>query len=422
METKKISARRINADFAGIQGIYWACIVPFFNYTTVYLLYHNLSNTQVGITVSGASIVSIILQFLVSDYSDKNINVPLKRTISIFFAICIVTSFVLMVIPFSIIFIMIIFLIGSACAISINSFISALFVQYKNTGLSVNYGIPRGAGSLSCAVASYILGYAVQKNTPDLILPVAVVLCGLGIIIILAMPRPEKINKNFLKHAENGEKACSTWVMLKSNPTFVLLSVAAVFIFIGQTYISFLINIIRNVGGNTTDLGLYFLINASLELPAMIASAWLLKRFKNRDLVIVSFFGFFFRLFVVAIAPSFTWIMISCIFSLFANAFFWFATVYFIDEAVQPDQRTRGQAFFGICSFGGIGTVLGSVINGYILDIYGISAMLIFCIASTLIGLLCIFITRYSYQKHFECEKTRNKVYPSINSLNKPTF
>ena len=406
MINKQPTTRKINIRFAALQAVFWASAVPTLAYTTVFLQHRKLTNTQIGLTTAVGSFCAIIIQAVVSHFADKNPNIPLKVIISVFFMQCIITSTVLMLIPVGIALLMIIYIMCLASSNSINSFTNALFMQYKNSGLNVNFGIPRAVGSLFFALVSLLLGYVMELYTPEILMPAIICFCGMGIVITASMPRYEGVNK---LNVHKQIKTSSTWSMIRHNPTFVLLCISTTLVFVGQSYTFFYINIVKNVGGNTVELGLILFIGVLFELPGMLLSTRLLKRFKSKDLVVVSIFGFLMKAFVIALAPNMFWIIVSMSFSLIASGIYFFSTLYFVDEIVKPDQITRGQAFFGLCSIGGVGTVLGSLFNGMIIDRFGISILLIFCTVICCIGFALILIVRRMYARHFTIASASQK-------------
>ncbi len=401
MKHKQSIARRVTINFAAIQGGYWTSTVPYLIFAAVFLQYRGLTNSQVGFTLSAAAIGAIIIQILVSDFSDKNPMIPLKRIIAGMYVVMLCVSTALSFVPYPVAFVMVAFIIGETCVYSTNSLISALFMQLQNTGLNINYGIPRGVGSIAFAILAFYLGGVVEKYSPEVLFTIQIGLSLLALIFILVLPKPEDISGKHPDQIENEGENKSILEMLKGNPTFVMLMISMAFAFTGQSFFAFSINILRNVGGNTANLGVVSFINSASELMPMLFSFWLLKKFGSKKLLIVSIIAFFLKTLSISIATSINWIYIGMLTSIFANGIFFFASVYFINEIVKPNERTRGQALIGLCAFGGIGTVIGSTVNGLLLDNFGLNAMMVFCVACSFLGVVFMLITSHLHDKHF---------------------
>ena len=397
----KKTAHKVTAIFSAIQGTYFASIIPYLIYPAVFLQYRGLSNSEIGFSLSAAAVGSIIVQTLVSDFADKNSKVPLKHIVLSIYVIILCLSTALALIPYPISFVMVTFIIGQTCAITLNSLLSATFMQLQNTGLRISFGLPRGVGSITCAVITYLLGLAVEAYTPEILFPIQIGLTILALVCILILPRPENIAGTHPDQTNKKSKPQSLFAMLKGNPTFVVLLIAVVFSSIGQSYFSFLINIIRNAGGNNIDLGIGVCINCGVELIPMIISFWLLKKFGSKKLLIFSIIAFVIKTLFISLASNVSWIYVGLLTSIFANGIFYFASVYFINEIVKPNERTRGQALMGVCSFAGIGLVIGGAIDGVLIDNFGQNAMMIFSIACGLLGITTMFIASHLHKKHF---------------------
>jgi predicted MFS family arabinose efflux permease len=106
----------------------------------------------------------------------------------------------------------------------------------------------------------------------------------------------------------------------------------------------------------------------------------------------------------VSLVHTVAGIYITTLTSLLSNGIFFYAIVYFVNEIVKPNERTRGQALAGLCSFGGLGAMIGSTVCGSLLDKYGIDAMMIFCNIMSFAGVMLMLITSKLHKKYFMAE------------------
>ena len=420
MNGLKAIIRRINVNFAFAQGTYWMGYCAYACFATVFLTGRGLSDTQIGTVISSAAVGSILLQTLLSSFCDKHPAIPLKKIGSILLSIVIGIAAILYIVPASVSLVMALYIVGYACAASLNGFLNSIMMQHNNLGLPVNFGIPRGVGSISYAVTSFALGMVVEHTSPEITMPFTVVLCAAAVLSIALMPRPDRVSVQYQLSpaASPAEKPCSTFQMLRRNPLLVLLLLAIIFAFTGQSVLmSFLIRAIENVGGSAADLGTCFLLSAGLELPAMLLSRPLLKKFGSKRLLTVSFLAFFLKSLALALAPSIGFIYASNVFCIFAMGLFGFASVYFINSIVASTEKVRGQSLASLCGSGGIGTVIGALLGGMIMDSLGITALLFICAGFSLIGFLfALLVSRlHTRQSRAFAAASSGEAIPPVN-------
>jgi MFS transporter, PPP family, 3-phenylpropionic acid transporter len=137
----------------------------------------------------------------------------------------------------------------------------------------------------------------------------------------------------------------------------------------------------------------------------MLLSFWLLRKFGSKKLITVSIIAYFIKTLIIFISPNVSWIYVGLVASIFANGIFYIASVYFINEIVKPNERMRGQALFGLCSFAGLGMLIGEAMDGVLVDRFGLDAMMLLCSACGLISIALIIITSYLHKKHLGEEK-----------------
>ena len=105
----------------------------------------------------------------------------------------------------------------------------------------MNVGLYFALKKASQKVQTWVLGILMERYTPNIILPVFLLMCGLSLVAILTLPDPGP-----RKLRESGRKV-SYIEMLRSNPTLVLLLCACILAGMGQCAGStFLIRVVEN--------------------------------------------------------------------------------------------------------------------------------------------------------------------------------
>ena len=384
-----LSAKRVERHYAAVQGTYWAANCSLRGLTAVFLSYHGLTDGQIGYTSSLIYFCTITLSLLLSAWADRHPLSPLKRTISALFLLALAAAGVLYLLPLPVLLMMVVYALDCCFHNCADSILNALMMQYVDNGIPARYGWPRGVGSITYAAMAWVLGILMERYTPNIILPVFLLLCGLSLVAILTMPDPGP-----RKLREQGRKV-SYVEMLRHNPTLVLLLCACVVSGMGQCAGStFLIRVVERLGGTSEELGLAMFIQAGVELPAMFASGWLLKRFSARGLLTLSFCAGALKMLMLALVPSLPLLYGVMAFSVFCFGIFGFASVLFVNSIAGEQEKVRAQSLLSLCYTGGAGGMLGNLLAGALIGPLGVSTLLLvsagLCACGSCVMLLCL--------------------------------
>ena len=398
--------RRIECNYAAVQGSYWISNCSIRTFLTIFLTYRGLSDTQIGYTTSLLYITAITVQLLISNWSDHHGKTALKKTIGALTIAAIAGGAVLWLLPLPILLMMLVYVVTTACDSSVDGLNNALMMQYINGGLPVRYGWPRGVGSICYAVVAYLLGRLIEKYSPNIILPAFLGLAVVALLFVLLMPSPESVGAASVEKTEG--QVVSYRQMLKGNPTLLLLLFACIVSGIGQTSVgTFLIRIVENLGGSTREFGIATFISAGVELPVMALSGRLLRRFSAKTILLTAFVCNFIKLVLLWIAPSLTFLYFAMAFSIFCFGLYGFSAVIFINTIVRSDEKVRGQSLLSLCYTGGIGGILGSLLSGWLLQARGVSFLLAASSGLCLVGATLMFFCWKSHGKQFAGQQIR---------------
>ena len=384
-----LSAKRVERHYAAVQGTYWAANCSLRGLTAVFLSYHGLTDGQIGYTSSLIYFCTITLSLLLSAWADRHPLSPLKRTVSALFLLALAAAGVLYLLPLPVLLMMVVYALDCCFHNCADSILNALMMQYVDNGIPARYGWPRGVGSITYATMAWVLGILMERYTPNIILPVFLLMCGLSLVAILTLPDPGP-----RKLRESGRKV-SYIEMLRSNPTLVLLLCACIQAGMGQCAGStFLIRVVEKLGGTSEELGLAMFIQAGVELPAMFASSWLLKRFSARVLLTLSFCAGGLKMLMLALVPSLPLLYGVMAFSVFCFGIFGFASVLFVNSIAGEQEKVRAQSLLSLCYTSGAGGILGNLLAGALIGPLGVSNLLLvsagLCACGAGVMLLCL--------------------------------
>ncbi len=361
---------------------YFAAFCTVHAYAAVYLLANGFTNTQVGILLALANIISAVFQPLIAGVIDKPGPLTNRRFILISVVLILAGSVALLFFPESKIFIFIVYALIYLIQFSYQPVVLALCFEYQKAGCPIYFGLARGLGSASFAVTSALVGGFVAKRGVNVLLFVNIVSMILSALIVFTFKKPGEEegvvgNGEFLSSSDSKPAAHNKISnFAKTYPAFMLFLVGTICFFFAHNMINdFMIQIIRGLGGGERELGYSNFLQAILELPVMALIGFVLKKIASRWMLVFSGAAFFVKMVVLMAAGNLAVYYFSQSFQLFAYAVFVPAAAYYVSETMEELDQVKGQAY--ITSAITIGGVFSNLISGVILDNLGITPMLL---------------------------------------------
>lgn len=380
---------------------YFAAFCTIHAYAAVYLLANGFSNTQVGILLAVANIVSAVFQPLIAGVIDKPGLLTNRRFILISVLIIFAGSLLLLFFNESKAFIFVIYALIYMIQFSYQPVVLALNFEYQKAGCPIFFGLARGLGSASFAVTSAFIGGFVEKQGVNVLLWVNIITMVLSAVIVFTFKKPEDTGRDGSAASEKaktvkGDGSTATAHnkisdFARTYPAFMLFLLGTICFFFAHNMINdFMIQIIRGLGGSEKELGYSNFLQAILELPVMALIGFVLKKIASRWMLVFSGAAFFIKMIVLMAAGSMATYYFSQSFQLFAYAVFVPAAAYYVSETMEELDQVKGQAY--ITSAITIGGVFSNLISGVILDNLGINPMLLTGTTVCGIGVVIAFI------------------------------
>lgn len=392
--------KRLTIKYAILQSTYWIsqCLVG--GFAAVYLHSKHFDNTQIGIILSAASGLSVLIQVGTSAFADKTKRISLRYIV--IFMMCIVFAFALILYaaPYSFSLVAVSYILINAIQSALNFLFNALAVEYIDKGIMINYGLARGMGSISFAVTSYLMGICITTFGPEALLPVFILsycaVISAAFAFRAAVPLTNKVRfeetcrSDRIPENEKKPAGILSFFLRYKKFTVQLLGIAMLF-YSHSVICTYLINIIEHVGGNGTDMGISLAITAAVELPMMAGFAFLIKKLKCSLLIKISAFFFLIKVGTAWLAPNVITVHISQFLQVFSYALFTPASVYYANTVIHKQDRIKGQSMLGaaMCISGTVANITG----GRLLDAVGVGDMLFFATVITAIGFITICIS-----------------------------
>lgn len=382
--------------YACINILYFAAFCTLHAYAAVYLLDKGFTNTQVGLVLSLANILSVFAQPLVAGLVDTGGKLTNRIVVMLCSALLLLGCMILAFVSDGFIIVFLVFLLMYMVQFVYQPIIIAMNFEYAAVGCKINFGLARGLGSAGFAVTSFFLGSAVERFGTNIILYVTIGVMICSILTAYFFKKPQIageesglariVSGNEDEELPDVEEGGRHKNFFARYPRFTLFLLGAACCFFAHNAINdYLIQIIRNVGGSETQMGYATFLQAILELPVMALISVVLKRISVRALLVFSAVAFTVKVALLLVASNMGGVYFSQSFQLFAYAVFIPAAAYFSDQSMRTSDKVKGQAY--INSAITLGGVFSSLICGRILDRFGVAVMLITGTIVSLVGM-----------------------------------
>lgn len=382
-------SRSVNIKYSLLQGIYFVGFCTVMGYAAVYLGSIGMSSSLIGIVLAIANILTSIAQPVLGGFVDKS-NVSMKKVLMIMFGLCSVLSVLLMLASKVTFLAAFLFIAVSTILYTTMPLVNSLAFAFQKQGIDVKFGVARGIGSVAYALASLVLGNVVKAVSPTL-MPLAYIVIFLGILpLIRSFKMPEEEIDEVIEE-EIVEKE-NTGAFIKKHFKFMIFLAGFVLVYFDHTIINnFFINVIKNVGGNTGDMGNAVFLAAMLELPTMT----LFEKYKNKinikNTIIISAIFFTLKHTLTYFATNMFMIYLAQATQMLAYALFIPASVYYVDKLFDAKDAVKGQAL--VTTSMTVSGVLASFLGGILLDNMGVYETLFLGLVLSAIGTIVMIIT-----------------------------
>ena len=388
---KRSSDKVLTLQIAGLQGFYWMIFCPIYAYASVYLLSKNFSNQDIGWVIAIGNILAIFLQPIMGTILDRFTHISVKSVLIAMTVICLAMLAGMIFVQTGLA-VMAVLYVGIVCLLlTMQPLVNALTFEYINAGRDVNFGVTRAMGSICFAVLSTLLGFWLNTYSTEILPITCMILYALYLLLLLTF---EPVKKTPPAHP--GDATVTDQVVAAAKVGFLnkyerfipfLIGIAGMFTF--HTIINtFLAQIITSLGGKNTDLGISLTVAALCELPAFVGFSYLVARISNETLLKFSAVVYMLRSFVFLLAASVWMINVGQAFQGLTFAVFIPASVYYINTVMRDEDKVKGQTF--ITGTITLGSFIGSVVGGFLLDRFDVTTMLAFGSAGTILG--CILM------------------------------
>lgn len=373
-----MNERTENIRYAALLGVHTMMTCPAISFVAPYLNDAQISARTVGIVVAVSCLLAVGLQQFVGRLVDRNIIDGRKLLLRLAAAMTL-AAVSLVGLNIS----------GGGKAVLFGAMYCLTFVMlpvlnsfsffYENRGVSVNYGAARGCGSISFAACSVVLGYLVAQFGTDVVPLTFGILTASLFAILLTMPT--------LKGNTSG--AQTSTLKLTKFPAFRMMLIGASLILLFHNMLmTYFIYAIENVGGDSSDMGVALGLAAALELPVLFLYTRIKGNTPSKIFLTASGVAFFVKAALFVFAQSVTMIYLVQCLQIISYGLMAAARVYYVDETIGKKHEATGQAYMAATE--PVGLVLGSLLGGFLMDGFGIGALLWCGAIVSFVGAACM--------------------------------
>lgn len=370
--------------YALIQSFFWVCYAAIMGFVSMYLLQAGFDNSQVGLMIAAAGLLSALLQPVVAAYADRPGSMSLGALIRLSGLATLACALGLIFIRGNKALTGLLYGLSMVLLQLTTPLVNALGIATVNSGEKMNFGVARGFGSLGYAAAAYLIGLLAQRFGA---VTVPICMAAGFAFMVLSVTGYGPVKRENAPAAERGKKGG----FLRRYPRYAAVLAGLVLIFVSHVVLnSFIYQIVEFKGGGSQEMGVAMAFASLIELPIMFLFGWMLKKARCHVWFRLAGVFFFLKCLGTLLCGDIPGFYAVQLFQMFGWALMTVSSVFYINAIMAPEDSVKGQACFTMSMT--LGNVVGAIAAGRILEAFGVQAMLAFGTASALAGAVIVLI------------------------------
>ena len=383
----------VTLHYTLITGGFWMAFCVVTAYAAVYLQGIGCNNQELGLILAMGNVGGAVLSPALGALIDRNRKVRHAAVINVLLVL-------LRVYARHDLLTAACYVLYMTAMMPVNAVNLDLCVRLERAKAPLDFGFARSMGSFSFVILSTLLGVLVAK-WGFLTLPFA----GLGVVALQFIGN--RLIDRDLREAEAAVPGSETAVQVQSsglimfvkeNRMFCLMLFGTIILFIPHNMDgNFLINEVRNLGGDTAIMGLVASFTAITEVPIMMFSSKLSKKWETVQYIRLALVFFTLKILAYALAPSIPWFFAARILQAPSYALYTVLIVRYADSVVDRKDSAKAQSL--AFSMTTIGSVLASLIGGAMFDSVGVRTTMLTAAAISAVGTVVALLGTMSRKK-----------------------
>lgn len=386
----KTQQRVLNIQYALMQGFHWMGFGVSFSFAAVYLQYRGYSNSALGLIMGIANIAGFILAPMLAQIVDRRGKNCLIRILWLMMAAQVIVMLSFNFLPAPGALLSVFYCVYLTYYICVNPLLTQLCTELERSICHMNYGVGRGVGSMAFALFAVPLGSLTSRFSPAILpymgLGVAALQSVMLLILSIRLGRAETVAAR--QQAQEESLSLPGFIMANKRFFMMLLGVALLF-FSHNMCNNFLINIVRNVGGDEQAVGGVNSFMAVLEIPVMLLYDRITRRVSCPSTIRIAALAFAAKGLCIALAPNLPMLYAAHLFQAFSFALITPALVRYVELYISSKDSAKGQSVSAAMT--SLGAIFSSAIGGVMFDHMSVTATLLVGAAAAAAGaVLCI--------------------------------
>ena len=359
------------AKYTVLQILYWANAAVLFGFTVSFLRSYGFSNGEAGTICALSNLLGLAGTIFLGLLLDRKKIHLYPLLIFALFMQAIAISFLFLHAGHSAVT-AVCFITSMAISLMVNPLYIKLSVNLNHAKNTVNFGLSRGAGSLSFAFSAWLTGILIQDFSVAVV-PFAALTTVVPQLFIIFTAKGGFAEMEKDTAAQN--PGISLFSFFMGHPLFVvlILGIAALFA-ANNTINNFLIVIVNEAGGNYATLGALTFFLALVEFPAMLLYSRQKKR-RSSFFLRISFLFFAIKIFAFALSKSVPALFLSAVFQSLSFGLYTPAVVDYINEVIPYEDSAKAQSLAS--AMAAVGTMIATYASGFMLDRFPVKAVLL---------------------------------------------
>ena len=386
----RVTQRNAQRVYIGLHMLYLMTYALMFAYASTFLQNKGFTNTQIGIIIGSSFILASLLQPL---FAGLFVRLPgaIESHMGKTYILLACLSFIMLFFVKNklLLAVCVVVVMGGQAALqpSLNSCVR----RWSEAGCSICYSPARSAGSFAYAITSLGFGMLIKKMNPGL-LPAfygASMLAFAFVLLGIRLPKQSAAAEDVKEIGNDGSA--------KMTAGLVIVIVGICFLIFGHTIIdNYMLQILTNAGGNSSDVGIVVAVGSVAEVIAMSLYDRLGKRFGDGKLLVFAAAVWVLKHFLTYLAKTPMEIYFIELLQFCGYAFYTPGIVSYVNKHFSGQANLKWLAYTG--SAYTAGAVIASFCGGYVLDALGASAMLLMASGASAVGLV-IFAAYFMRKK-----------------------
>ncbi|MGN7454415.1 MFS transporter [Paenibacillus pasadenensis] len=376
-QTKIRADKKARIVLLKLQGLYlfMGLAGGIFNpYVNPLLVKQGFSSQETGLVMAFGTLVSIVLQPAWGMLADR-----FKMTRSILIVSLLVPSFAAYFYNIKL-YLFLIFIYTLCTIFQVTQYpVADSYAVTAAREARTSYGVIRLFGSIGTGVGGYAAGlYLSQFSIHMLWLPF-LAFNALSAVLAAALPSRTDVS------GSSTAFTAGLWELLR-NRSFALFLLGC--FLVNQTltaFNSFFVLSFQAVGGSYALTGIGLLLASTTNVPSMLMASSVLRKWGFERTLLIASVAYMLRWGIQWIWPT-PGVMIGVqVLHGLSFGLFYIAAVEYVAAMTSAESQATGQSLFNMV-FMGLGGIIGNMLNGYLMDAGGPTAMFLACTISAGLG------------------------------------